>query len=93
MIDEPFIPGTAVIGSPSTFAYADSPADGVRFYVTVARLDYYKAIEPAAKSGGPVAAAKALGASPWDAGHYTDHGDPGSSLIALMQQYHLQQYD
>jgi hypothetical protein len=82
-----------VIGSPTTCAYADSPADGVRFYVTVARLDYYKAIEPAAKSGGPVAAAKALGASPWDAGHYTDHGDPGSSLIALMQQYHLQQYD
>lgn len=93
LLNEPFISGTAAIGSPPTFAYADTPEDGLRFYVTVAKLGYYSAIAPAAKSGGPVAAAKALGASPWDAGHYTDHNDPGSSLIALMQQYHLQQYD
>lgn len=93
LIDEPFIPGTAAAGSPSTFAYADTPEDGLRFYVTVAQLAYYNAIAPAASQGGPVAAAKALGASPWDAGHYTDHNDPGSSLVALMQQYNLQQYD
>ena len=91
--DEPFIPGTTVPGSPSTFAYADDPEDGLRFYLHVAGLPYYAKIAPAAQSGGPVAAAKALGASPWDAGHYTNNNDPGSSLIALMQQYNLQQYD
>ena len=93
LMDEPFIPGTTVPGSPSTFAYADEPEDGLRFYVHVAALPYYAKIAPAAKSGGPIAAAKALGASPWDAGHYTNTNDPGSSLVALMQQYNLQQYD
>lgn len=93
LVDEPFIPGTAAIGSPMSFAYADTPEDGVRFYIHVAQLSYYGAIAPAASQGGPVAAAQALGASPWDAGHYTDHNDPGSSLVALMQQYNLQQYD
>ena len=93
LIDEPFIPGTAAVGSPSTFAYADTPEDGLRFYETVARLSYYSAIAPAAKQGGPVAAAQALGASPWDAGHYTNANDPGSSLVALMEQYNLTQYD
>ena len=91
--DEPFIPGTTVPGSPSTFAYADDPEDGLRFYVHVAGLPYYGKIAPAARDGGPIAAAKALGASPWDAGHYTATNDPGSSLIALMQRYNLQQYD
>lgn len=93
LVGEPFIPGTAVPGSPSTFAYADSPEDGLRFYTHVAHLGYYAEIAPAAKKGGPIAAAKALGASPWDAGHYTHDNDPGSSLIALMQQYNLQQFD
>lgn len=93
LVDEPFIPGTAVAGSPATFAYADEPEDGLRFYVHVAALPYYAQIAPAAESGGPIAAAKALGASPWDAGHYTHANDPGSSLVALMQQYNLQQYD
>ncbi|HEX6540877.1 MAG TPA: LysM peptidoglycan-binding domain-containing protein [Ktedonobacterales bacterium] len=91
--DEPFIPGTSAPGSPSTFAYADTPEDGLRFYIHVAQLPYYDQIVLAARQGGPVAAAKALGASPWDAHHYTDHNDPGSSLVALMQQYNLQQYD
>ena len=93
LVDEPFIPGTAVAGSPATFAYADEPEDGLRFYVHVAALPYYAQIAPAAQTGGPIAAAKALGASPWDAGHYTHSNDPGSSLVALMQQYNLQQYD
>jgi hypothetical protein len=93
LIDEPFISGTAAAGSPPTFAYADSPEDGLRFYLTVAKLPYYSQIAQAASHGGPEAAARALGASPWDAGHYTDRNDPGSSLIALMQQYNLQQYD
>ena len=93
LVGEPFIPGTAVPGSPSTFAYADSPEDGLRFYIHVAHLGYYTEIAPAAKTGGPVAAAKALGASPWDAGHYMHDNSPGSALIALMQQYNLQQFD
>jgi LysM domain len=93
LIDEPFVPGTSAPGSPSTFAYADSPEDGVRFYIQVAKLSYYNQIASAARSGGPEAAAKALGASPWDAGHYTANNDPGSSLIALMKQYNLTQYD
>lgn len=93
LIGEPFIPGTVATGSPSTFAYADTPEDGLRFYIHVAGLSYYNQIATAAVQGGSVAAAKALGASPWDAHHYTDHNDPGSSLIALMQQYNLQQYD
>jgi LysM repeat protein len=93
LLHEPFIPGTAVPGSPSSFAYADTPEDGLRFYVHVAHLSYYKQVATAAKLGGPEAAAKALGASPWDAHHYTNKGDPGSSLIALMQQYNLVQYD
>lgn len=93
LFDEPFIAGTAAVGSPPTFAYADTPEDGLRFYLTVAKLPYYSQIAQAASHGGPDAAARALGASPWDAGHYTDHNDPGSSLIALMQQYNLRQYD
>lgn len=93
LADEPFIPGTAAPGSPSTFAYADTPEDGLRFYIHVAGLRYYDQVAPAGRKGGPVAAARALGASPWDAGHYTSNNDPGSSLIALMQQYNLQQFD
>lgn len=93
LANEPFIPGTAAPGSPATFAYADTPEDGLRFYIHVSQLAYYDQIAPAARQGGPLAAARALGASPWDAGHYTNKNDPGSSLIALMQQYNLQQYD
>lgn len=91
--EEPFVPGTAAPGSPATFAYADTPEDGLRIYIGVARLSYYDQVAAAASQGGPIAAARALGASPWDAGHYTDHNAPGSSLIALMQTYNLQQYD
>jgi LysM repeat protein len=90
--DEPTVPGTSAPGSPSAFAYAPGPEDGLRIYLHVAHLSYYTAIAPAAQNG-PDAAARALGNSPWDAGHYTDHGDPGSSLIAIMQDFNLYQYD
>lgn len=89
---EPTVPGTSAPGSPAAFAYAPGPEDGLRIYLHVAHLSYYAAIAPAAQNG-PDAAARALGASPWDAGHYTDHGDPGSSLIAIMQDFNLYQYD
>jgi LysM repeat protein len=90
--DEPTVPGTSAPGSPSAFAYAPEPEDGLRIYLHVAHLSYYTAIAPAAQNG-PDAAARALGSSPWDAGHYTDHGDPGSSLITIMQDFNLYQYD
>lgn len=30
---------------------------------------------------------RAIGASPWDAGHYNDGGGPGSSLLAIMPEF------
>ena len=42
---------------------------------------------------GPDAAARALGTSPWDAGHYTASGNPGSSLLSIMRVYNLYWYD
>ena len=90
--DEPSVPGTSAPGSPDAFAYAPGPEDGLRIYLHVAHLDYYTAVAPAAQNG-PDAAARALGESPWDAGHYTDHDDPGSSLVAIMQDFNLYQYD
>ena len=80
-------------GAPAYFSYAPTPQDGVNYYVAVAGLSYYSAVAPAARSGGPNAAARALGASPWDAAHYTAVGSPGSSLIAIMQDFDLYRFD
>jgi hypothetical protein len=80
-------------GAPAYFAYAPTPQDGVNYYVAVAGLSYYSAVAPAGRSGGPNAAARALGASPWDAAHYTAIGSPGSSLITIMQNFDLYKYD
>jgi len=90
--NEPMVPGTTAPGSPRAFAYAPAPEDGLRIYLHVAHLKYYTAIAPAAKQSAD-AAARALGSSPWDAGHYTDHNDPGSSLLAIMQNFNLYRYD
>jgi LysM repeat protein len=91
--DEPTVPGTSAPGSPPAFAYAPGPEDGLRIYLHVAHLGYYTEVAPTAQQGGADAAARALGRSPWDAGHYTDHGDPGSSLLAVMRDFNLYQYD
>jgi hypothetical protein len=80
-------------GAPAYFSYARTPQDGVNYYVAVAGLSYYSAVAPAARSGGPNAAARALGTSPWDAAHYTANGRPGSSLITIMQNFDLYRYD
>ena len=93
MPNEPAIPGTSAPGSPLAFAYAYTPEQGVEEYVHVAHLRYYTGVAAADRSGGPDAAARALGASPWDWGHYTDIGSPGSSIIALMRAYNLYWYD
>jgi hypothetical protein len=90
---EPTVGGIQKAGSPAAFAYATTPADGVRYYVHVAQLGYYTAVATAAHTSGADAAARALGRSPWDAGHYTSHADPGSSLLTLLQKYNLYQYD
>jgi len=90
---EPTVNGIAVPGSPAAFAYAHTPEDGLRYYLHVARLSYYSKVAAAAASGGPNAAAQALGASPWDAAHYTSIGSPGSSLLSLMRTYNLYSYD
>ncbi|HEX6797474.1 MAG TPA: LysM peptidoglycan-binding domain-containing protein [Ktedonobacterales bacterium] len=90
---EPTIGGLNVPGSPSAFTYSKTPEDGLRVYIHVAHLSYYTGVAWAAQHQGVDAAARALGQSPWDAGHYTDHNDPGSSLIAILHAYNLYQYD
>lgn len=90
---EPTVNGIAVPGSPAAFAYARTPQDGLQYYVRVAHLGYYAGVAPAAARYDANAAAHALGRSPWDAGHYTDHGDPGSSLLSIMRVYNLYWYD
>jgi hypothetical protein len=65
----------------------------VNYYVAVAGLSYYWGVGYAARHGGADSAARALGASPWDAAHYTDVGDPGSSLVNVMQMFNLYRYD
>lgn len=76
-----------------SFCVAPTPQIGVAIYEHVAHLAYYTAIGQAARSGGAQAAARALGQSPWDAGHYALNGVPGGALIAAMNTYHLTQYD
>ena len=89
---EPTVNGIAVPGSPAAFAYANTPDIGLSYYIRVARLSFYNGVGRAAQNG-PDAAARALGRSPWDAGHYTAIGSPGSSLLNLMRVYNLYYYD
>lgn len=89
----PTVAGTNVPGSPAAFAYAATPEDGVAIYVHCAHLSYYTNVARAAAAYGPDAAARALGQSPWDAGHYTATGNPGSSLLSIMRVYNLYWYD
>jgi hypothetical protein len=88
----PTVPGISTPGSPSAFSYAATPADGERVYIMAARLPYYDRVFLAAPHGA-TATAIALGYSPWDAGHYTNTGQPGSSLLAIMQRYNLFLFD
>ena len=90
---EATIGGLNVPGSPSAFTYSKTPEDGLRVYIHVAHLSFYAGVAWAAQHQGVDAAARSLGQSPWDAGHYTDHNDPGSSLIAILHAYNLYQYD
>lgn len=76
-----------------SFCYASTPQVGLAIYEHVAHLSYYAAIAPAARAGGAVAAARALGKSPWDEGHYAANGVPGGKLLAAMNTFNLYQYD
>ncbi|WIG60257.1 MAG: hypothetical protein OJF49_003005 [Ktedonobacterales bacterium] len=89
---EPRVGGLNVPGSPAAFTYSKTPKDGLRVYVHVAHLAYYRNVTAAAHQGVD-AAARALGQSPWDAGHYTNHGSPGSTLLSVLKAYNLYQYD
>lgn len=93
MPNQPTIGGINKPGSPAAFAYAYSPTQGVAEYVHVAHLSYYTRVAQAARASGANAAARALGQSPWDWGHYTSRSDPGSSLISIMRVYNLYYYD
>ena len=93
MPNEPTTPGTSAPGSPAAFAYAYTPDQGVEEYVHVAHLRYYAGVATAWRTSGADAAARALGASPWDWGHYTNRNSPGSSIVALMKNYNLYWYD
>ena len=75
------------------FCYAATPWIGLAIYEHVAHLSYYRGVAAAARTGGAAAAARALGQSPWDAGHYTAGGAPGDTLINAMKRYNLYQYD
>jgi len=88
----PTVGGLNVPGSPPSFAYARTPADGLRFYLYAARLSYYTDVTIAARHGAN-ATAVALGESPWDAGHYTATGHPGSSLLTIMRDFNLYHFD
>jgi hypothetical protein len=88
----PTVAGTNAPGSPGAFAYANTPTDGLNIFLHVARLSYYTAVAPAAAQGAD-AAAVALGQSPWDAGHYTNIGQPGSSLITIMRDFNFYRFD
>jgi hypothetical protein len=90
---QPSIGGLNVPGSPAAFAYAATPEKGLEYYVIYCHMGYYSGVAPAAAAGGPDAAARALGRSPWDAGHYTATNSPGSTLLTAMRVFNLYYYD
>jgi len=66
----------------SDFAAYDSYADFVTDYVRVLNLPYYDKVRAAGTD--TQAATKALGESPWDAGHYNNGSGPGSKLFSIL---------
>ncbi len=88
----PWIAGLPVAGSPTAFAYAYTPAQGVFYYVTFSKMGYYVGVS-AAYYSGPVAQMLALGASPWDADHYAINGRYGAKLLNNYYTFNLQRFD
>jgi hypothetical protein len=69
-----------------------SVQEGMNAYVETMRLEYYNGVRQA-RPQGAIAQAKALGISPWDAGHYGGAANPGSTLVAIIEQHNLQRFD
>lgn len=88
----PSIGGVNSPGSPSAFAYAYTPVQGVFYYVTYTKMHFYTGVT-AAWPKGPIGQAVALGESPWDAAHYTASGSPGSSLVGVIDVFGLERFD
>ncbi|NPV89136.1 hypothetical protein HPY42_06520 [Coprothermobacteraceae bacterium] len=78
-------------GGPPHFRRYDTIDDFIRDYIRVLRLSYYREVLELAKQHAPAEEiARALGRSPWDAGHY---GGDGKNLIAVMRRYNLFLFD
>jgi len=89
----PSVGGLNVPGSPGAFAYAYTPLQGVDIYTIFTKMSFYTGVWQNYPNG-PVAQAKALGQSPWDAGHYQEGGGiPGQSLLNAMNNYNLYRFD
>jgi hypothetical protein len=86
------VPGTGVPGSPNYFAFAHNPLQGIEIHTIFTKMHFYTSVWQAYPYG-PIAQARALGRSPWDAAHYDPGPYPGYSLVARIEQYHLEQYD
>ena len=89
----PAVGGINVPGSPSAFAYAYNPLQGVDIYVVFTQMNFYTGIT-AAYPNGAIAQAIAMGESPWDAGHYAEGGGgAGASLVNVIREFNLQRFD
>lgn len=80
-------------GTTGDYCYANTMEQGLQIWLHVARLPFYSAVATSAKSGGPKAAAKALGQSPWAESSYALNGQPGGALVAIMDDFNLYQFD
>jgi len=88
----PAVGGINVPGSPSSFAYAYTPLQGVDYYVLFVQNGYYNNVADAYPRG-PIAQALAIGASPWDADHYNLGGQWGGKLTSAIQTFDLTRFD
>jgi flagellum-specific peptidoglycan hydrolase FlgJ len=72
-------------------SYAAAAAGWANFYLD---NSYYSTVISKARAGdSPAVVATALGESPWASGHYDLNGQPGGSLISIINTYQLTRYD
>lgn len=95
-----FVNQAGATKTPDGFAHFESTDAWERDYVRVCSLKLYDAVRVAARQQYPdartkaLACAAALGATPYDAGHYAGaSGQPGKVLFPIIEQYQLWQYD
>jgi len=69
-------------------------ADAAKGYVaTYLNGDYNNVLAVARSGASPQAVAQAIGNSPWAGSHYILNGQPGGSLINIINNNNLTQYD